>query len=413
MKRILLFLLLITTVFTSQAQVPISALPSASGDLRNAVVPVVTGGVTRKATAQQLNLMDSLIIRNGTYYDSIFVMKDGVRKYSLLVRSGLGTGGGGSFDTTAIYEAIALKLSESDTSAMLDPYLREDVAAATYQPKLTLTTTGTSGASTLVGSTLNIPQYSGGGSLPASYDSMYRAFYNAFSGDTSIVIIAGTVRNSCGSGSAIMWQLVSVTNGVDHESLYLSTDVDSSSDGFRVKFPAGYKCITFLAAPDETLALRGYQCGSSFSTSYADVRITKLINQSSAIWGNGTANSIDQYGSTIYGGTTYTDATGQFVTTVRNQGYQPNYAVSITSANPLYYPVIDGNASYAQTTVVKWNLYKYSDGTKLTGTLSYGSYANISAAPYWTTEVCNTTVGSEIGCGGNSNVWIIGLLKKN
>ena len=32
------------------------------------------------------------------------------------------------------------------------------------QDTLTLTTTGTSGAATLVGATLNIPQYSGGGS---------------------------------------------------------------------------------------------------------------------------------------------------------------------------------------------------------------------------------------------------------
>ena len=36
-----------------------------------------------------------------------------------------------------------------------------------YQGALTLTTTGTSGAATLVGNTLNIPQYSGGGGTPA------------------------------------------------------------------------------------------------------------------------------------------------------------------------------------------------------------------------------------------------------
>ena len=36
-----------------------------------------------------------------------------------------------------------------------------------YQGALTLTTTGTSGAATLVGTTLNIPQYSGGGGTPA------------------------------------------------------------------------------------------------------------------------------------------------------------------------------------------------------------------------------------------------------
>jgi hypothetical protein len=38
-----------------------------------------------------------------------------------------------------------------------------DTGLNTKQNALTLTTTGTSGAATLVGSTLNIPQYSGGG----------------------------------------------------------------------------------------------------------------------------------------------------------------------------------------------------------------------------------------------------------
>lgn len=37
-----------------------------------------------------------------------------------------------------------------------------------YQPKITLTTTGTSGSATLVGNTLNIPQYSGGGGVVSS-----------------------------------------------------------------------------------------------------------------------------------------------------------------------------------------------------------------------------------------------------
>ncbi len=39
----------------------------------------------------------------------------------------------------------------------------ESLSSAGIQPTITLTTTGTSGAATLVGSTLNIPQYSGGG----------------------------------------------------------------------------------------------------------------------------------------------------------------------------------------------------------------------------------------------------------
>jgi hypothetical protein len=45
------------------------------------------------------------------------------------------------------------------TSSALGPYLTAATAATTYQPKLTLTTTGISGAATLTGATLNIPNY--------------------------------------------------------------------------------------------------------------------------------------------------------------------------------------------------------------------------------------------------------------
>jgi ABC-type Co2+ transport system permease subunit len=44
---------------------------------------------------------------------------------------------------------------------------------ATKQNNITLTTTGTSGASTLVGSTLNIPQYTGGSGTVTSVGSGY------------------------------------------------------------------------------------------------------------------------------------------------------------------------------------------------------------------------------------------------
>ncbi len=37
-------------------------------------------------------------------------------------------------------------------------------AISALQPNISLTTTGTSGAATLISNTLNIPQYSGGGS---------------------------------------------------------------------------------------------------------------------------------------------------------------------------------------------------------------------------------------------------------
>ena len=68
---------------------------------------------------------------------------------------------------------FATKLNISDTLSMLSPYFRDaDTTSlnltsrfASKQNNITLTTTGTSGAATLVNSTLNIPQYSGGGGV--------------------------------------------------------------------------------------------------------------------------------------------------------------------------------------------------------------------------------------------------------
>lgn len=78
---------------------------------------------------------------------------------------------GSNLDTTTIYTNLALKLNKSDTAAMLLPYTRVNrfldsvaklkTSIATKQNTLTLTTTGTSGAATLTGATLNIPQYAG------------------------------------------------------------------------------------------------------------------------------------------------------------------------------------------------------------------------------------------------------------
>ena len=53
-------------------------------------------------------------------------------------------------------------------SSALTPYLTSATAASTYQPILSLTTTGTSGAATLVGSTLNIPNYASSGGTPVN-----------------------------------------------------------------------------------------------------------------------------------------------------------------------------------------------------------------------------------------------------
>lgn len=119
-------------------------------------------------------------------------------------------------DTASLSSRINLKVNISDTATMLTPYLRNNTASATYLAKsdsttyytkyrsdtsrtniynallgkqgtLTLTTTGTSGASTLIGNTLNIPQYSGGTSYTFS---------------TGLTNTSGTITNNLSTGVA-------------------------------------------------------------------------------------------------------------------------------------------------------------------------------------------------------------------
>ena len=117
-------------------------------------------------------------------------------------------------DSVSLSNRINLKVNIADTATMLSPYLRSNTASATYLAKsdstiyytkyrsdtsrtniynallgkqgtLTLTTTGTSGASTLIGNTLNIPQYSGGTSYTFS---------------TGLTNTSGTVTNNLSTG---------------------------------------------------------------------------------------------------------------------------------------------------------------------------------------------------------------------
>lgn len=74
------------------------------------------------------------------------------------------------------------KVNISDTASML----------AGYQRDLALTTTGSSGAATLVGNTLNIPQYAGGsGGFPVLADITALELY---SGSETTVIVSDTLR---------------------------------------------------------------------------------------------------------------------------------------------------------------------------------------------------------------------------
>ncbi|HUR65471.1 MAG TPA: hypothetical protein VMZ03_03905 [Chitinophagaceae bacterium] len=254
---------------------------------------------------------------------------------------------------------------------------------------------------------------SGGGAATQGFvDSLRRTMYGFNGNDTGYIHMAGVIRNFCGGGTTIDWDFI---NNTDHAILNFSDTADAiGGQDIRVFFPAGTKCVSFIAVPDETMATAGYQIGASYSLDHADIRIGKLRNQSAAVWFNGITGGIDIYGNT-FGGITYDTTTGKFTVTVNNPAnyLQTNYSTSITSASTTYYPVIDGSASHGTGNKVYFYLYKRSDNTLVTGTHPLQSLVYLSAAPYWTAETVNDTVGSGLGCGGSANIWLFAVLKKH
>jgi hypothetical protein len=107
--------------------------------------------------------------------------------YTVIFPRGGGGGGSGSGSLTSISGGTGITVSpnpitttgtvSADLSVLMEltdtTLLNLTTRFATKQPNITLTTTGTSGAATLTGATLNIPQYTGGSGTVTSVGSGY------------------------------------------------------------------------------------------------------------------------------------------------------------------------------------------------------------------------------------------------
>lgn len=125
------------------AQITITQLPTAGALTGNELVPIVQNGVTVQTTTGSIS--------SGT----------GGSVASVSVSSANGFSGSVANPTTNPNITLATTVSgmvKGSSSALVAA-----VANADYQSPIALTTTGSSGAATFDGSTLNIPQYSGGG----------------------------------------------------------------------------------------------------------------------------------------------------------------------------------------------------------------------------------------------------------
>lgn len=101
------------------------------------------------------------------------------------------------------------------------------IALDAKQSTLTLTTTGTSGAATLIGSTLNIPQYSGGSESGVSSIEGLSGAIDLIAGTGISITNNGTdqiiITNTGGSGGAVEWGSIGGT-------LSSQTDLQSALD---------------------------------------------------------------------------------------------------------------------------------------------------------------------------------------
>lgn len=151
-------------------------------------------------------------------------------------------------------------ISIRQSGSLDDGYLSSAdwIAFNNKQDALTLTTTGTSGAATLVGSTLNIPQYSGGGGAsgihnllkPISNRRVSFALGSSVSGanftlarlslypffPANALTISEIVMNCniAGAGSLCRLLIYSDNNGFPDAKLYESADLNLSTTGFKI-----------------------------------------------------------------------------------------------------------------------------------------------------------------------------------
>lgn len=279
--------------------------------VRNSTVESFTNLRMQQVVVGTLELLDSLTaISGGSGVDSIWLSSSATKdtiKYSI----------SGYTYTAATLDKASLRVAISDSAAMLSGYTRvqrflDSLSAHTTrfnavydslanhvtradttrngirndlngkQGALTLTTTGSSGAATLVSNTLNIPQYTGGGGsadsslfvtntiLQNRVDSIMRVMFPNGAGD-NVKVFAGVMYPTW-NGSSSTWDFY---RGGSGHAVFGYTSINASGNSLTLGHTGVDSVIACIVGVDETL--QKYDITIGASAGYSDVTIQGSI----------------------------------------------------------------------------------------------------------------------------------------
>jgi hypothetical protein len=242
------------------------------------------------------------------------------------------------------------------------------------QNALTLTTTGTSGAATLIGSTLNIPQYVGGGGGGMSIGG---SITGATAGSVLFAGVAGVLQqdnanffwddtnNRLGIGTTapatglqVNGQITINTTGIAGQSAFISTNKPAISNGNNIFIGNGGSALTAAGSTQAAnLTGVGFQCLQNNTTGES---ATAVGFQS--MTSNTTGNNNSAFGV----GAMYSNTTGQQNTALGfktlNANISGNYNVAIGNE------ALRGGTANSENVMIGWrNGYVTTTGAYNTG----------------------------------------------
>jgi hypothetical protein len=216
--------------------------PLVIGSWDNQKISFITNGAVNTTDAITINTNGSIAF-NGQVGTAGQVLQSNATSAPTWVNAGTGTvtsvsvasanGFAGSVANATTTPAITVSTSITGVLKGNGTAISAASAGTDYQAPITLTTTGTSGAATFVGNTLNIPQYSGGGGsgTVTSVDATVPAFLSVTGGPitttgTLAISYSGTalpIANG-GTGATTQQAAINALAGSVQNSRFLAGD---------------------------------------------------------------------------------------------------------------------------------------------------------------------------------------------